>query len=134
MLDTEELSLSLKENEKRNETRGKMDRKINLLINFPPRRVYYSNKHITPRNSINNIQQSSNLQRFIRGNENNTYENTYIEEKNDKINIKYKRNHYVKKKKNVYNIKMYIIFIKVIIMIKENMKKEIILIMIKNQI
>lgn len=104
MLDTEELSLSLKEKEKRNETRGKMDRKINLLINFPPRRVYYSNKHITPRNSINNIQQSSNLQRFIKGNENNTYENTYIEEKNDKINIKYKRNHYVNKKKNVYNI------------------------------
>ena len=112
LLDIEELSLSLnksekeKEKKKLNRIRPTIFRKIKLLINPPPRKTFFLNDHKNPSSSNNiiiNIQQSSNLQRFTKEDEDIIQENTFINDRND--NIKYKRNNYVKKNNNINNAK-----------------------------
>ena len=107
LLDVEELSLSINNNDKEkiNRIRPTIYRKIHLLINSPPRRPIYLNqrKNHSSINNINNVQQSSNLQRFAKEDEDIIQQNTYIDDKND--NIKYKRNNYVKKYNNSNNNK-----------------------------
>ena len=107
LLDVEELSLSINNNDKEKikRIRPTIYRRINLLINPPPRRPNYLNQRKNPINinNINNAQQSSNLQRFTKEDEDIIQQNTYIDDKNDKI--KYKRNNYVKKYNNSNNNK-----------------------------
>ena len=103
LLDTEDLSLSINkdENEKIRRIRPTIYRKINLLIH-PPRRqyVYRESKNS---NTINNNQQSSNLQRFMKE-DINIYQNNSLEyERTEKIKYTKRNNYFNRKKCNDIN-------------------------------